>query len=39
MLGTPPEIFHFDAADMDSDGVINITDAVALVNYLLGVEE
>lgn len=38
ILGTPPEIFHFDAADMDSDGVINITDAVALVNYLLGVE-
>ena len=38
ILGTPPEIFHFDAADMDDDGVINITDAVALVNYLLEVE-
>ena len=38
ILGTPPEVFHFDAADMDDDGVINITDAVALVNYLLEVE-
>ena len=38
ILGTPPEIFHFDAADMDEDNTINITDAVALVNYLLGIE-
>ena len=38
ILGTPPEIFHFDAADMDEDGTINITDAVALVNYLLEIE-
>lgn len=38
ILGTPPEIFHFDAADMDEDERINITDAVALVNYLLEIE-
>jgi hypothetical protein len=38
ILGTPPEIFHFDAADMDEDNTINITDAVALVNYLLAIE-
>lgn len=38
ILGTPQEVFHFDAADMDDSENINVTDAVQLVNYLLNVE-
>jgi hypothetical protein len=35
ILGDTPEVFYEDAADMNEDGEINITDAVKLVENIL----
>ena len=35
LLGSNPQPFNADAADVDKDGKINISDVTELIDYLL----
>lgn len=35
LLGNPPEKFSIAAADVNNDGIVNVTDIVFFVNYIL----